>query len=216
MRQRTFEIIRVPELEGTAFLFNNVRVSYVATCPETGISFYCSLTQNYGVRVYPDGRKALVTATRVKYGHTEYSHGKADYLKFKQAFGRRKHILASHAVWMAAGRNIPTGFSIDHINGCTTDNHIRNLRCIDIATNRRDGGFLTKLRNQGIDPTAVKRNYLLRYFCRMAFIKANISRRRYCHLSRIDLMTILFYDLIVVMDHFEKTYNIELKIPFLV
>jgi len=191
MRQRTFEIIRVPELEGTSFLFNNVRVHYVATCPETGISFYCSLTQNYGVRVYPDGRKALVTATRVKYGHTEYSHGKADYLKFKQAFGRRKHILASHAVWMAAGRTIPPGFTMDHINGCTTDNHIRNLRCIDIATNRRDGGFLTKLRNKGIDPTAYKRCILLRYFKRMAEFKASHSERQYERLSREQLLEIL-------------------------
>ena len=215
MRQRTFEIIRVPELEGTAFLFNNVRVHYVASCPETGISFYCSLTQNYGVRVFPDGRKAVENTSGVKYGK-EYSHGKAEYLKFKHAFGQRKGIYVSHAVWMAAGRTIPAGYTIDHINGCTTYNHIRNLRCVDNDTNNRDGGFLTKLRNKGIDPTAVKRNYLLRYYCRMAFIKANISRRRYYHLDRIDLMTILFYDLSVVMDHFEKTYNIELEFPFLV
>ena len=194
MHQRTFEIIRVPELEGTAFLFNNVRVSYVGTCPETGISFYCSLTQTYGVRVYPDGRKALENATGVKYGHTEYSHGTSEYLKFQQAFGHHKSILASHAVWMAAGRIITPGYTIDHINGCTTDNHIRNLRCIDSATNQRDGGFLRKLRNKGIDPRAYKRGFLLRYFDRMAVLKATHSQWQYDSLSREQLLEILLDD----------------------
>ena len=190
MRQRSFEIIRVPELEGTAFLFNNVRVHYVASCPETGISFYCSLTQNYGVRVFPDGRKAVENTSGVKYGK-EYSHGKAEYLKFKSAFGNHKGIYVSHAVWMAAGRTIPAGYTIDHINGCTTYNHIRNLRCIDSKTNLRDGGFLSKLRNKGIDPTAVKRNYLLRYYCRMAVFKATHSDRKYRRLSREQLLKFL-------------------------
>jgi len=191
MRQRSFEIIRVPELEGTSFLFNNVRVHYVGTCPETGISFYCSLTQTYGVKVCPDGRKRLVNATGVKKGHIEYSHGKAEYLQFKDAFGYHKNIYVSHAVWIAAGRTIPPGNTIDHINGCTTDNHIRNLRCIDNYTNNRDGGFLRKLRNKGIDPTAYKRGFLLRYFSRMAVFKATHSERQYRRLSREQLLEIL-------------------------
>ena len=194
MRQRSFEIIRVPELEGTSFLFNNVEVCYVGTRHETGISFYCSLKRNYGVRVYPDGRKTLVNAIGVKQGHIEYSHGKAEYLQYMTAFGRHKNILASHAVWMAAGRTIPHGFTIDHINGCTTDNHIRNLRCIDRKTNIRDGGFLTKLRNKGIDPTAYKRGFLLRYFERMAVFKANHSAWQYQRLSREQLLDILLVD----------------------
>ncbi len=194
MRQRTFEIIRVPELEGTSFLFNSVRVHYVATCPETGISFYCSITQTYGVKIYPNGLNALVNANRVKYGHMEYSHGKADYLQFKNAFGLHKHILVSHAVWMAAGRTIPPGYTIDHINGCTTYNHISNLRCVDNYTNNRDGGFMRKLRNKGIDPTAYKRCLLLRYFVRMAVFKANHSVRQYERLTREQLLEFLLDD----------------------
>lgn len=193
MRQRSFEIIRVPELEGTSFLFNNVRVHYVGTCPETGISFYCSLTQNYGVRVYPDGRKTLVNTTPVSKGYA-YTHSKAVYLQFKQAFGHAKGILNSHAVWMAAGRTIPPGYTMDHINGCTTYNHIRNLRCIDNDTNNRDGGFLRKLRNKGIDPTAYKKCFLLRYFLRMAGFKATHSVKQYRHLSREQLLEILLDD----------------------
>ena len=202
MRQRLFEIIRVPQREDTSFLFNNVRVYYVGTCPETGISFYCSITQTYGVRVYPDGHKALVNATGVKYGHKQYSHGKADYLKFNHAFGRYKGIYVSHAVWMAARRTIHPGYTIDHINGCTTCNHISNLRCIDITTNQRDGGFLTKLRNKGIDPTAYKKCYLLRYFERMAVIKEILSERQYCSLSREQLLEILVSTEPTYKEHF--------------
>lgn len=191
MRHRSFDIIRRPELEGTSFLFNNVRVHYVATCPETGISFYCSITQTYGVKVYPNGRKALVNATGVKKGYIEYSHGKAEYLQFKDAFGYHKHILASHAVWMAAGRSIHPGYTIDHINGCTTDNRISNLRCIDGKTNLRDGGFLRKLRNKGIDPLSYKKCFLLRYFDRMALYKASHTKWQYRRLSREQLYWML-------------------------
>ena len=82
--------------------------------------------------------------------------------------------------------------TIDHIDGCTTNNDIRNLRCITGAINSRDGGFLSKLRNKGIKPETVQRPYLLRYFERMAHIKANISSRRYVHLTRADLTHILY------------------------
>ena len=102
--------------------------------------------------------------------------------------------------------------TIDHTNGVTTNNDIRNLRCVSNEINNRDGGFLRKLRNKGIKPADVRRSYLLRYFDRMAHIKANISSRRYERLDRADLMTILFYDIPVVYDHFKREYNIEL--PF--
>ena len=99
-----------------------------------------------------------------------------------------------------------------HIDGCTTNNFIGNLRCISLAINSRDGGFLRKLRNKGIKPADVRRSYLLRYYDRMAHIKANISSHRYERLDRADLMTILFYDIPVVYDHFKREYNIELPV----
>ena len=187
---RSFEIIRKPDAE-PSFLCNNVEVRYVGTCPETGISFYSSTRCTYGVKVYPNERKAVENATGVKYGKP-YAHGKAEYLYFKNAFGQHKGILASHAVWMAAGRTIPEGMTIDHIDGCTTDNCIENLRCITSALNARDGGFLTKLRNRKIDPVRIQRPYLLRYFDRMAVIKSTITHYKYQHLSRGDLMNILY------------------------
>ena len=218
LRQRSFEIIRKPDLIGSSFLFNNVEVRYVATCPETGISFYVNNGQGcvIGVRVYSDGRKVLVNAfatTRENSKNVYDAKRKQRYLNFRNAFGHKKHILASHAVYMAwRNKEIPAGMTIDHIDGCTTNNYIGNLRCVSNAINNRDGGFLRKLRNQGIKPPEIRRPYLLRYFDRMAHIKANISSRRYDHLDRADLMTILFYDLPVVYAHFEKQYHLDL--PF--
>ena len=214
LRKRSFEIIRKPELIGSSFLFNNVRVAYVGTNPENNISFYANNGQGgvVGVSVYPDGRKVLKNATLVSKGYA-YTHSKADYLQFKHAFGRGKHILASHAVYMAwRNTEIPAGMTIDHIDGCTTNNFIGNLRCISNAINNRDGGFLRKLRNKGINPPEIRRPYLLRFFDRMAFIKEHITRHRYNHLDRADLMTILFYDLPVIYTHFQQHYHLDL--PF--
>ena len=269
LRQRSFEIIRKPDLENSSFLFNNVRVAYVATNPENGISFYANNGQGgvVGVRVHPDGRKVLTNATCETTPNGKYNaKRKQRYLQFKNAFGYHKNFLASHAVYIAWSKQdpqtegpnmpvqhlyekIPAGMTIDHIDGCTTNNFIGNLRCISLAINSRDGGFLRKLRNKGIKPgtssrqtgwrsqltfglerqeqrgaslqpdmasaekgTRIPRWILLRYFDRMAHIKANISSHRYRHLTRADLMTILFYDLPVVYAHFEKQYHLTL--PF--
>lgn len=210
MRQRSFEIIRQPELEGSSFLFDNVRVYYVGTCPETGISFYCSTRTTYGVRLYPDGRKVHENATSVK--GFSYSHGKADYLKFKNAFGHRKGILVSHAVWMAAGRTVKPGFTIDHINGNTLDNSLPNLRCIDNNTNSRDGGFLRKLRNKGFNPVTIQRSLLLRYYNRMAVIKAAVSKYRYGKLTHNELIRILYHADSCLVNYFNQFYNIQIDL----
>ena len=193
MNKRKFEIIRKPDLIGSSILFNNVRVAYVGTCTETNISFYVNNGQGgvVGVRVHPDGRKVLKNATPVKCGKS-YAHGNAEYLQFKDAFGRGKHILASHAVYMAwRNKEIPAGMTIDHIDGVTTNNDIRNLRCVSNAINNRDGGFLRKLRNQGINPPEIRRPYLLRYFDRMAIVKAT-NKSRYDRLTQADLKIILY------------------------
>ena len=193
MRQRSFEIIRKPDLEGSSFLFNNVLVRYVGTSPETGISFYCNNGEGgvVGVSVYPDGRKVNVNAKSKNNGNT-YCHSKEDYLQFRHAFGRDKNILAARAVYMAAGRTIPQGMTIDHIDGCTTNNYIGNLRCVSNEINNRDGGFLRKLRNNGFYTSRIERAILLRYFDRMAYIKDHITSYRYKKLTEEQLRAILY------------------------
>ena len=197
MRQRSFEIIRKPELEGSSFLFNNVLVRYVGTCPETGISFYCNDGKGgvVGVRIYPDGKKVQAKVNETTYVNSKIAYNakrKQRYLHFAHAFGRSKQILATHAVYMAAGRTIPAGMTIDHIDGCTTNNYIGNLRCVSNAINNRDGGFLTKLRRKGFNTSRIDRAYLLRFYERMAKIKAAITEYRYKKLTKEQLRSILF------------------------
>ena len=198
---RNFTITRLPDKIATA-LHNNVRVHYVGTCPETGISLYCSVTQNYGLRVYPNGQAVQVNAIEIV--------RKQHYMQFNNAFGHHKHIYISHAVWMAMGRTIPEGMTIDHINGSKKDNRIQNLRCIDLKTNMRDGGFLRKLRNKDIDPTNVDKSYLLRYYARMAKIKETLTEWQYRHLDRVDLVTVLFNYIDGLSSYFKTFYNTQI------
>ena len=160
-----------------------------------GVAFYVNNGQGgvLGVRVYPDGRKVAVNPTKtITDGSKRDKNRGKPYLNFKHAWGGGKSILASHAVYMAAGRTIPAGMTIDHIDGCTTNNYIGNLRYVSNEINNRDGGFLTKLRHKGFSPSSIDRSILLRYFDRMAKIKASITEYRYKKLTKEQLRSILF------------------------
>lgn len=194
---------------------NGAQLRLVGVHPTAKTAFYVNDGKGgvIGVRVYPDGRKVVVNPEFTKLAFGKKRDKTEGYLKFRHAWGKNLHIYASHAVYCAwRNKEIPAGMTIDHINGVTTDNSIANLRCVSNEINNRDGGFLRKLRNKGIKPADVRRSYLLRYYDRMAHIKANISSHRYERLDRADLMTILFYDIPVVYDHFKREYNIELPV----
>ena len=182
-----FKIVRLPNKEPMAFLCNNVLVHYVGTCPETGFSFYCSLTHNYGVRVCDKTGEITIVNIAMCGGSRNQK-----YMNFNHAFGSRKNIHVHQAVWMAVGRTVPKGWELDHINGDKRDNTLANLRIVTRQQNCRDGGFLTMLRNRGIDPVRIQRPYLLRYFGRMAVIKPALTEWKYHTLSRSDLQNVLY------------------------
>lgn len=76
------------------------------------------------------------------------------YLTFRHVLGEGKHILASHAVylaWSEAGY-IPEGWEIDHLNGITTDNCIHNLEAVSKPENRRRAGLMRRMRKIGLQP----------------------------------------------------------------
>ena len=206
MRQRSFEIIRKPELEGSSFLFNNVLVRYVGTCPETGISFYCSLAHNYGVRINDKTGVSTIINPHMRGGRS-----KKEYLNFDHAFGHHKHILIHQAVWMADEREVPVGWELDHINGDKRDNSLQNLRAVTRQLNCRDGGFLRMLRNRKIDPVKIQRPYLLRYFDRMAIIKPALSQWKYRQLLHIDLRNILYMTKEQLQYYLLLKFNIQIK-----
>ena len=200
--------------------YNSIRFKHVPylgmdTHPDTGIAFYVNNGQGgaVGLKVYQNGQKVLVNATGVKYGH-EYAHGKAEYLKFTHAWGHHKRIYASHAVYIAwREKTVPKDMTIDHIDGNTLNNDFRNLRCISNAENNRDGGFLNKLRNKGIDPTRIQRPILLRYYARMAKFKATHSEWYYRILSKQDLTFMLYENEQFIKSRFENGAHPSKKSP---
>ena len=182
-----------------SFLFNSVRVKHVpwhgqGVHPVTGTAFYVSSDGRYGVRVYPDGRKELCNATPCKHENSNknYCRGQNRYLQFKHVWTCGVHILVSHAVYLAWRGPIEPGMTIDHIDGVSTNNDYRNLRCVSRAINIRDGAFLRKLKKAGFDPTKLPRWMILRYFERMAKFKETHIAAEYKNLSVEQLKHILY------------------------
>ena len=201
-----FKIVRIPDKERLAFLCNNVPVHYVGTCPETGFSFYCSLAHNYGVRVNDKTGVSTIINPHMRGGTS-----KKEYMNFDHAFGHHKHILIHQAVWMAAEREVPMGWEIDHINGDKRDNSLQNLRVVTRQLNCRDGGFLIMLRNRKIDPVRIERAYLLRYFDRMAVIKPALSPWKYRLLTHIDMRKIIYLPHEELQNYLLLMFNIQIE-----
>ena len=99
-----------------------------------------------------------------------------------------------HFLMACAFLHIPDrskGEVVDHINGDLLNYSLDNIRIIHKSINNRDGGFLRKLRNKGIDPTMYDQPYLLRFFKRMARKKKKLKPWKYNRLTRDDLLTML-------------------------
>ncbi len=85
---------------------------------------------------------------------------------------------------------IPEGCTIDHIDGNTLNNAIWNLRAVPRAINDRDGGFLKKLRNQGINVAMYHTDIILMGYERIAKWKALHTEWQYRCLDRTNLLQI--------------------------
>ena len=176
-------------------LHNGAKVRLVGVHPTAKTAFYVNDGKGgvIGVRVYPDGRQVVVNPEFSKLAPRSKRNKTEGYLQFRDAWGNHLYVRASHAVFIAWCHEIPAGMTIDHINGVTTNNFIGNLRCVSIAVNQRDGGFLRILRNRGFNPAAIQRHYLLRYYDRMAQLKNLLSKRHYSTKLTKDVLRAVLY-----------------------
>jgi hypothetical protein len=121
----------------------------------------------------------------------------AQYLKLPRGFG---DMLLARLKYLTFKGEIPEGYTIDHIDGNTLNNDILNLRAIPDAINRRDGGFLKKLRNNhfvvAVHPTVV----ILKGYENMARWKAEHTEWQYRQLRDKDLLRVFFGPKFTVLD----------------
>lgn len=118
------------------------------------------------------------------------------YLKLTGAYG---HMFLARLKYLTFVGPIPEGCVIDHIDGNTMNNDIRNLRAVPRAINDRDGGFLRKLRNKGII-VAMFPGIILEGYKRMAEWKASHTKWQYDRLEKDDLLRIFLGPTFSVVD----------------
>ena len=126
----------------SSIIINGIELRLVPLQSTDGSMFYVSGMQSdvIGYKLYPDGRLKKANATYDTSPNGKYNAGrKQRYLLFKNVLGHGKHILASHAVYLAWSEQgyIPEGWQIDHLNGITTDNCIFNLEAVTPQENAR-------------------------------------------------------------------------------
>lgn len=121
--------------------FNGTLLRRIPHVPDNSDQFYVSSDGEIGLRVAPDGVQTVVNATPTTCANSKIlsnANRKQRYLQFKHAFGEDKHILVSHAVYLAwSGQRIPLYHQIHHLNGIVTDNYIDNLLCVLISEHYR-------------------------------------------------------------------------------
>ena len=130
----------------------------------------------------PCGQKLVLNLVPYK----KFKTNTTRYLKLTGGYG---DMYLARLKYLTFIGDIPKGYTIDHIDGNTLNNDIRNLRAVPRAINDRDGGFLRKLRNKQIF-VADYPGIILEGFERMAIFKASHSRWRYEKLTRDELLQI--------------------------
>ncbi len=109
-----------------------------------------------------------------------------EYLKFTGSYGKKLLATVKYRTFIG---DIPKGCVIDHIDGNTMNNDIRNLRAIPDAINHRDGGFMRKLRNNGFI-VAMFPGIILAGYKRMAEWKAEHTEWQYRQLKGKELLQV--------------------------
>lgn len=111
------------------------------------------------------------------------------YLKLGRGYG---NMYLARLKYLTFVGPIKEGEVIDHIDGNTMNNDIDNLRAIPPEINSRDGGFMKKLRNNGIIVAMFPNEIILAGYERMAKWKATHSLYQYYRLKGQELLQVFF------------------------
>ena len=134
------------------------------------------------VYVHPETNDAL-SAYGTKLTLQRTGRNKA-YLKFTGYYGGKYLAIVKYRTFVGP---IPAGMTIDHIDGNTFNNDIRNLRAVPPSINSRDGGFMRKLRRNNII-VAMFPGIILAGYKRMAEWKAEHTDWQYRCLKGKELL----------------------------
>ena len=126
--------------------------------------------------------------------YDKYLKTSAKYLKLPERCG---NMYLARLKCITFSGDIPAGFTVDHIDGNPLNNDVRNLRVVLRAINDRDGGFLRKLRNHGIN-VAMYPGIILEGYERMAKWKETHTKWQYKCLTRTELLQIFLGDDFIV------------------
>lgn len=118
------------------------------------------------------------------------------YLKLRPQVG---DMYLARLKYLTFKGEIKPGEEIDHIDGNPLNNNISNLRAVPSAINRRDGGFMRKLRNNKIY-VAMYPGIILEGYERMAQYKKTHTEYQYQCLKGDDLKKVFLGDKFVIVD----------------
>ena len=121
---------------------------------------------------------------------------KPRYLALPGSFG---NMLLARLKYLTFKGEIKPGYVIDHIDGNTFNNNIRNLRAVPRSINDRDGGFMRKLRNNGYN-VADFPGIILEGYERMAEWKKTHSKKQYEKLHKQDLFRVFVGPTFIISD----------------
>ena len=118
------------------------------------------------------------------------------YLALPGSFG---NMLLARLKYLTFKGEIKPGYVIDHIDGNTFNNDIRNLRAVPRSINDRDGGFIRKLRNNGYN-VADFPGIILEGYERMAEWKETHTKWQYHNLQKQDLLRVFVGPTFIISD----------------
>lgn len=136
---------------------------------------------------------------KIKLNVVPYEKHKSNTTRYLKLTGTYGGMYLARLKYLTFKGEIPAGYTIDHIDGMTLNNDIRNLRAVPDAINRRDGGFLRKLRNNKID-VAMFPGIIVMGFERMAEWKATHKKWQYKKLKGEKLLRVFVGPTFTVVD----------------